>query len=214
MSCDLSSNPTNYSAASDDDLMARMSSGEADPCLRELQGRYGRRIYHFVYGLLKDAHTAGDVAQEVFEKAYLKSHLYKAGTNFRAWLFEVARNQALSTLRHKKRSPRPMSSLPPLEGESEAADLLELLPETHEERSLEEGEFMQAFADAVRDLPERYRIVFEMCVRQGNSYEDAAQALHIPTGTVAIRIMRARKRLFQALAHHLGRLRRPPACLQ
>jgi DNA-directed RNA polymerase specialized sigma24 family protein len=46
------------------------------------------------------------------------------------------------------------------------------------------------------------------------AYQDAGKQLDLPTGTVAIRIMRARKRLFAALQQHLGRLRRPPACFQ
>ena len=212
MPCDLSSNPTNYSAASDDDLMARMSSGEADPCLSELQGRYGRRIYHFVYGLLKDAHTAGDVAQEVFEKAYLKSHLYKAGTNFRAWLFEIARNQALSALRTQRRLPRPASSI--LGDDAATTDLFDSLPSGGEDRSLEEEELMREFTSAVESLPPHYRVVFDLCVRNGRPYQEAAELLGLPTGTVAIRIMRARKRLFGALSRHLDRLRRPPACFQ
>ena len=55
-------------------------------------------------------------------------------------------------------------------------------------------------------------------VRPGTTADVAATAAPeanvLPTGTVAIRIMRARKRLFSALQHHLGRLRRPPACFQ
>ena len=72
-------------------------------------------------------------------------------------------------------------------------------------------------AVAVADLPaalEHYRTVFDLCVRQGMPYQDAGKQLDLPTGTVAIRIMRARKRLFAALQQHLGRLRRPPACFQ
>ena len=65
-----------------------------------------------------------------------------------------------------------------------------------------------------RHCPSRYRTVFQLCVREGRPYQEAADQLGLPTGTVAIRIMRARKRLFRELSHHLGRLRRPPACFQ
>jgi DNA-directed RNA polymerase specialized sigma24 family protein len=51
-----------------------------------------------------------------------------------------------------------------------------------------------------------------MCVRNGASYKEAGRRLSLPTGTVAIRIMRARKRLFTGLARHFDRIRRPPAC--
>jgi RNA polymerase sigma-70 factor (ECF subfamily) len=197
---------------SDDDLMLLIEQGDAERGLTGLQDRYGRRILHFVRGLVRDAHLAQDVTQEVFEKVFLKSHLYQHGTNLRAWLFEVARNQALSALRARRRTPRPISSLSG--GEEDDQDLLESIPELRENRDLEEREFMDAFARAVEELPERYRTVFNLCVREGRPYQEAADALNLPTGTVAIRIMRARKRLFQALSRHLGRLRRPPACFQ
>jgi len=200
--------------ASDDELMAWIEAGRADEGLAALQQRYGKRILHFVRGLLRDTHLAQDVTQEVFEKVFLKSHLYQPGTNFRAWLFEVARNQALSALRSRRRNPRPISSLGNGRDATEESDLLETIPDLRENRELEEREFMQAFAEAVEELPERYREVFTLCVREGRPYQEAARLLDLPTGTVAIRIMRARKRLFQALSRHLGRLRRPPACFQ
>ncbi len=205
--------PSESAKLSDDALMALINDGDAETGVREIQDRYGKRIYHFVRGLLRDTHLAQDVTQEVFEKVFLKSHLYQSGTNFRAWLFEVARNQALSALRARRRSPRPISSLAQ-GGDDDEHDVLEALPEDRENRGLEEREFMDAFAQAVDELPERYQTVFNLCVRQGKPYQEAAALLNLPTGTVAIRIMRARKRLFQTLSKHLDRIRRPPACFQ
>ena len=195
---------------SDEDLVADLQQGRTDAALTELEQRYGKRIYHFVHGMVRDPHQAQDVTQEVFEKVLLKHDLYRPGTNFRAWLFEVARNQALTALRSRQRLPRPVSSVQPLQG----PDLLESLPARSGALELEEEEFMAAFQQAVAELPEHYRTVFELCVRQGRPYQEAGKELGLPTGTVAIRIMRARKRLFSALQHHLGRLRRPPACFQ
>jgi RNA polymerase sigma-70 factor (ECF subfamily) len=197
-------------ARSDEELIAMLQAGETETAIAELDVRYGKRIYHFVLGMVRDVHLAQDVTQEVFEKILLKHDLYRPGSNFRAWLFEVARNQALTALRSRQRLPRPVSSLQPVDG----GDLLETLPADPVGQELEEEEFMAAFQTAVDELPEHYRAVFELCVRQGKPYQEAGKALGLPTGTVAIRIMRARKRLFTALQHHLGRLRRPPACFQ
>jgi len=160
--------------------------------------------------MVRDPHLALDVTQEVFQKVLLKHDLYRPGTNFRAWLFEVARNQALTMLRSRNRLPRPISTIQPADG----TDLLESVEAKPGNEDLIEEEFMAAFQQAVADLPEHYRTVFELCVRQGRAYQDAGKELGLPTGTVAIRIMRARKKLFSALQHHLGRLRRPPACFQ
>lgn len=194
----------------DEDLVALLQAGDAAAALTEFERRYGRRIYHFVQGMVRDPHLAQDVTQDVFEKVLLKHDLYRPGTNFRAWLFEVARNQALTLLRSRQRTPRPVTSVQTADG----PDLLESLPAQAPDQQLEEEEFMAAFHTAVAGLPDHYRSVFELCVRQGKPYQDAGRELGLPTGTVAIRIMRARKRLFTALHHHLGRLRRPPACFQ
>ncbi|MBL8749578.1 MAG: RNA polymerase sigma factor [Planctomycetes bacterium] len=197
-------------ACSDEDLVAQLCGGDTNTALTRLEQRYGKRIYHFVDGMVRDCHLAQDVTQEVFEKVLRKHDHYRPGTNFRAWLFEIARNQALTALRTRQRLPRPVSSLP----HTEELDLLEALPAAGLNRDLEEAEFMTAFRAAVDDLPEHYRTVFELCVQQGQPYQDAGRTLGLPTGTVAIRIMRARKRLYGALQGHLGRLRRPPACFQ
>ncbi len=197
----------------DEDLVIRLQSGEREEPIALLEARYGKRLYHFVHGMVRDTHLAQDLVQEVLEKILLKHDLYRPGTNFRAWLFEVARNQALSALRSRQRMPKPISSLLSSEA-GEVADLLETLPARGDQRALEEEEFMTAFHAAVAALPPHYRAVFDLCVRQGMAYQDAGRQLDLPTGTVAIRIMRARKRLFAALQHHLGRLRRPPACFQ
>lgn len=186
---------TGDDARSDEDLVAMLANGEAEEALAVIDRRYGRRLYHFVHGMVRD------------------SHLAQQGTNFRAWLFEVARNQALSSLRSRQRMPKPMSSLKQIDGDEPTA-WLEAVPCERIDRSLEEEEFMAALAKAIEELPEHYQSVFDLCVRQGKPYQEAGAQLGIPTGTVAIRIMRARKRLFGTLSRHLDRLRRPPACFQ
>ncbi len=195
---------------SDEALVAALQAGRTEAAMTELEQRYGQRIFHFVRGMVRDVHLAQDVTQEVFEKVLLKHELYRPGTNFRAWLFEVARNQALTMLRSRSRLPRPVTSL----HTDDDLDVLDSVPAPADDQRLVEEEFMQAFQRAVDELPEHYRTVFEMCVRNGCAYAEAGARLGLPTGTVAIRIMRARKRLFTALQHHLGRLRRPPACFQ
>lgn len=199
----------------DDEVVAWICAGDAERGLRELERRYGRKVFHFVLGLLRDSHLASDVTAEVFEKVFLRTALYQPGTNFRAWLFEVARNQALSALRQQRRMPRPASSLASGTSLDEDDDwLASVADDSTRSRGAEEREFMAAFQEAVVELPENYRKVFELCVQQGQSYDQAARQLKIPVGTVAIRIMRARQRLFRALSRHVDRIRRPPACFQ
>ncbi len=197
----------------DDQLVKSINQGDVEAGLSVLQSRYQVKIYRFVLGLVQDTHLAQDVTQETFIKVFLKSHLYRLGTNFRAWLFEIARNQALSALRNRRRAPRPITSVAPATVDGDG-DLLDQIIGEGLSRKLEEQEFMALFSQAVRELPERYMEIFTRCVIQGRSYHEVAAELDLPTGPVAIRIMRARRRLFQALSPHLDRLRRPPACVQ
>ena len=203
--------PTDADAMmTDEDLIRQLKAGDSESAITQLDLRYGKRIYRFVQGMIRDPHLAHDVTQEVFEKVLLKHDLYRQGTNFRAWLFEVARNQALTMLRSRNRLPKPISAL----NNNDEGDFLDTVPAKPETEALVEEEFMTAFQKAVDDLPEHYSVVFDLCVRKGRPYQEAGKELGLPTGTVAIRIMRARKKLFTALQHHLGRLRRPPACFQ
>jgi RNA polymerase sigma-70 factor (ECF subfamily) len=198
-------------ALDDDDLMRGLCAGQAESVLRELSERYQARLQHFVQSLVRDPHLASDIAQEVLEKVYLKASHYRPGTNFRAWLFEIARNQALTALRSRRRSPRPISSLV---GEDVDDRTLGISVPDNSADVVEEAELMTALRAAIDELPRMYRDVFRLCVQQNRSYAEAAARLGIPTGTVAIRIMRARRRLFRSLSRHIGRVRRPPACFQ
>ena len=203
--------PTDADAMmTDEDLVRQLKAGESENAITQLDLRYGKRIYRFVQGMIRDPHLAHDVTQEVFEKVLLKHDLYRQGTNFRAWLFEVARNQALTMLRSRNRLPKPISAL----NNNDEGYFLDTVPAKPEREALVEKEFMTAFQKAVNDLPKHYSVVFDLCVRKGRPYQEAGKELGLPTGTVAIRIMRARKKLFTALQHHLGRLRRPPTYFQ
>lgn len=193
----------------DDELMRRLEAGDYEASLTAIEARYRDRITGFVRSFLQDDHLAQDVTQEVFEKVFLKSHQYRPGTCFRAWLFEIARNQARSALRNRKQAPIPISSFATT-AEEEPLDHLAI---SAGDRTPEEREFMAAFRDAVARLPEHYQYVFDLCANRGMDYRSAAQHLGVPVGTVAIRLMRARRRLFDALSQHFDRLRRPPACL-
>lgn len=198
----------------DDQLMALINAGEAEQGLEELQRRYEDRVFRMALGYLQDPQLAQEVASEVFAKVFFKSHLYRPQGNFSGWLFEVARNHALSTLRARRRRPVPVSSLPVSSDDEQEDDILHVLPDGRTHREAEEREFDEAFRKAVERLPERYRTVFDLCVCKGLPYKRTAELLGLPAGTVAIRIMRARRRLFQELSRHLDRIRRLPACFE
>jgi RNA polymerase sigma-70 factor (ECF subfamily) len=198
--------------AEDDRLILDFSQDHDEKAFRRLVEKYKDRVHRYILGFVRDDNVADDVTQEVFLKLFLKHELYQPGTHFRAWLFEVARNQALSALRRNRRIPKPISALNVNEVERDPFE--NRIVEAFDAPHLIEEEFKNLFLRAVEALPEIYREVFVYCVMQGNTYEQTSQYLEIPKGTVAIRLMRARKRLFKALSPHIGRVRRPPACFR
>ena len=97
---------TNHSLRStDDQLMAQLDAGETEPAITILRHRYEAAVKKLVHKIVRDRHTTEDVVQDVFLKVFLKAHQYQIGTNFRAWLFGIARNQALNTLRNEPYGP-------------------------------------------------------------------------------------------------------------
>lgn len=194
---------------SDDELMRRLEAGDHEATLADLDARHRGWVYRLVRRIVGDEHLAQDVTQEVIERIFLKSHLYQPGTSFRAWLAEVARNQARSALRAGRAQPLPVSNVG-----REDDELLGRMWAQPDPRLAEERELMAALQQAIARLPEHYWLVFDLCVTRGMEYQEAARHLNLPLGTVAVRLRRARQRLFAAVAPLLGRLRRPPACAQ
>lgn len=140
---------------------------------------------------------AEDLAQEVFANAYRGIDRFD-GRYPRAWLYRIASNAAAS--RARKRTP-----LLTIDGDDDTFDLVspdEITPETQVVDPVMDAEL----ADALGDLPDHYRDVIDLVDLGGSSYEDAAQTLEIPIGTVMSRLHRGRRRLREALAgSHLDR---------
>jgi RNA polymerase sigma-70 factor (ECF subfamily) len=193
---------TSLADAADDDLMAMMRAGEADQAFAVLERRHGREVRRLVQGIVRDPSLAADVATEALEKIWLERMRYQPGTNFRAWLTGVARNHALTALRALRRAVRVGGAA---WGSSEdlVAQAAQAAPEPNP--GAEEAELTTALNHAVADLPEHYRTVFELCVQQHEPYAKVSRTLHLPKGTIAIRIRRARQRLLGSLAHRLER---------
>lgn len=189
--------------STDDDLMLSIREGSANDALQVLEKRYGREVRRVVHSIVREPSLAADLAAEAIEKIWLERWHYEPGTNFRAWLLGVTRNHALTALRSLRRAVRVGAAA--WGNGQDGGELVERRGQ-HDADGAEEGELSNAVHAAVADLPDRYRTVFEMCVQQQRPYNEVSRALHLPKGTVAIRIRRARQRLFGALAHRLDRV--------
>ncbi len=175
----------------DESLLEAARHGDSD-AFTALVERYQDELYTMALRLLGSRADAADVAQETFLRAYMNLPKLR-GSSVRGWLFRVAVNAARDVQRRSVR--RPTTPL-----DDSAGKVLEL-PSTEQgpEAAAEERERAAAIRDAVMQLPLDYRAALVLRDVNDLAYEDIADALRIPLGTVKSRISRARLQLAAAL---------------
>lgn len=137
------------------------------------------RLRRYARALAGDRAAADDLVQDTLERAWSKFHLYRRGTDLRAWLFTVMHNVYVNQLR----AARPGA---PLED-----DMPELASPARESDTL----LLRDLDAAIRRLPPEQREVLLLVALEEMSYAEAAGTLGIPIGTVMSRLARAREKL-------------------
>ncbi|MHC4606081.1 MAG: sigma-70 family RNA polymerase sigma factor [Planctomycetota bacterium] len=153
-------------------------------------------LYSTALRMAGDAPTAEDLAQETAIKAYRGLHQFQPGTNMRAWLFRILRNNLINDYRKRRNAPRLMDFS---EGEPVGAlpDPSYLAVGTIEKFREEIGD---AARRALEKVPPAFRFVFLLSTLEGFSYKEIADVLEIPVGTVMSRLFRARTILRKELS--------------
>ena len=182
---------------SDEDLMARVAE-EDERAFSELVSRYQGRLTNFVSRVLNDRECADDLTQEVFVRVFVHRRNYRRGSKLSTWLFTIAANLAKNEIRRRVRR-RNWFSLDALQ--EVLKDSAMVLADGSEggERTLEREQLREAVARAIATVPEKYRIALVFRDIEGLAYEEIAQVLGIPGGTVRSRINRARSMLKRKL---------------
>jgi RNA polymerase sigma-70 factor, ECF subfamily len=185
---------------SDAELIERCRRGEVEE-FRLLVKRYQDRVYNLAFRLLGSSEDARDAAQDTFIRVFSALPRFEVDRPFAPWLFRIATNACYGRLR--ERQP-PMVFLDALAVE-EADTLLAAStavrsgtgdPQEELARSLRDEEIRRA----VLALPEPYRTAALLRFMEEMSYDEIAQALEMPLGTVKTCLHRARRRLREALA--------------
>jgi RNA polymerase sigma-70 factor (ECF subfamily) len=156
-----------------------------------LINRYKSRLTRYLSTLLRDAGDSEDIAQETFIKAYLALGSFRGESSFSTWFFRIGINTAKRALvRNKRRFPRAVE--PPGEAAgSRQHSAAETDYDTPEAR-LESKQILNLLNSALDGLPEEQRDALVLRELEGLSYEEIAQQMHSPVGTVRSRIHRAR----------------------
>jgi RNA polymerase sigma-70 factor (ECF subfamily) len=151
------------------------------------------QMYNYAMYLTGERDEANDLLQETFLKAYRFYDKYEEGTNAKAWLYRIMRNTYINEYRRLKR-------LPDLVEFDEQISAPYFAPDVQRSATQFEGElFGDEIATAIARLPEKFKSVIMLRDVEDLPYEEIAEALDIPVGTVRSRLHRARALLFDRL---------------
>ncbi|HKW78886.1 MAG TPA: sigma-70 family RNA polymerase sigma factor [Candidatus Limnocylindria bacterium] len=175
----------------DQDAVQRVLAGDAE-AFSILVERYGGRVYNIALRITNDADAAADCAQDAFVRAYRALHQYDPALPFAPWLYRITTNASLNHVQrwHAHETPTDPAELPE-SPEPDAAG-----PESSALRREELDEVLAAIAE----LPPHFRAALTLRHMQQLSYQEVADALGIPLGTVKTHLHRARAALKSRLA--------------
>ena len=176
------------SAVADCDLVTRAIAGREDG-FEELVRRYQRPIAAYVYRMVGDYDAALDLTQEVFIKVYASLARYRSEYKFSTWIYKIAHNAAVDHLR--RHSTREQSLIKQTDGEQ--YDLPIESKRLSPEQESEKAERRAEIEAVVRQLPAAYRELIVLRHSHDMSYDEIAEVMGLPLGTVKNRLFRARE---------------------
>lgn len=157
-------------------------------------------VARFARALTREPADADDLVQETFLRAFRSWHTFIPGSDARRWLFTIARNAWTRRQQRERIYVQPEDTDP--QAEALAAVRLQRDAGTTLDAVFSQLDVGPAITRAIRDLPEVYRLAVQLVDVEGLSYEEAADTLEIPVGTVRSRLFRGRRLLQQALVDH------------
>jgi len=177
----------------DSDLVGRCLAGE-EGAYGLLLKKYKRPVFSLVYRMVRQREEAEELASEAFFKAFRALPGFDPAQPFSSWIFKIASNLSIDWLRKRRL-------------ETSSLDEEDSVWEVPDERPtaedvLEKKQTMQVVEDAIGKLAPDYRVVVLLRHQEERSYEEIADILGLPLGTVKIRLFRAR----EELKKRLGRL--------
>lgn len=157
------------------------------------------QLYNFAQWLTQDRAEAEDLVQETYTKALRGFASFQQGTNFRAWMYRILRNTFLTS-----RTGLRATATTSMDSEDDTVPAV-ADPETPESILIEHSN-QQLLQTAIEELPVHFREVLLLCEVEEMSYQEMAEALVIPIGTVMSRLSRARAALRKNLRGKLSKV--------
>lgn len=192
-------NPNLTEKAQRDYRLVTMAVNHGDQkAYAELMSYYKDSIYFMLLKMTNNASDADDLTIEAFGKAFRKLDQYTPEYAFSTWLFKIASNNCIDYIRKKKKNTY---SLDQGFDDEEGSELVHSIPgETPDpEAKFIEQQKIKLMHEVVEKLKPHYRRLVELRYFKEYSYEEIADELHLPLGTVKAQLFRARDLLFQIL---------------
>ncbi len=177
---------------SDAELVAASQGGDQD-AFAQLVQRHQRRVFNLVFRMLQQYEEANEVTQETFLAAWQGLSSFRGDARFSTWLYRIAYNCCLKQLEQRKKDKA-------LNAAIQAEHLLDHADK--EERAstvLEIHDFQNLVREHLSMLPAKYRVVLVLRHLQEMTYEEMAEILTIPIGTIKTHLFRARNLLKERL---------------
>lgn len=185
-------------ARRDYELVKRALNEKDQKAYAELMDRYRESIYFMLLKMVNNKDDAEDLTIEAFGKAFRRLAQYTPQFAFSTWLFKIASNNGIDFIRKKRiRALSLDTGFRNEDGDSMEIAVTDDQPDPIE--ALERKERLNLMRDVVTRLKPRYRTLIELRYFEEYSYEEIAEELDLPLGTVKAQLFRARDFLFQIL---------------
>jgi RNA polymerase sigma-70 factor (ECF subfamily) len=180
-------------SSDDNRLIADCLAGDSS-AFGELVRRHQDRLYNTVYRLLDNHEDAYDVVQDAFLNAYQSLDSFKGDSLFFTWLYRIAVNTAISFKRKRRAMVRIDTT-----GSNPVIEPLDPSEEARPGHALEQAEQEQRIQQALARVSAEHRAVLILKDMEGQKYEEMAETLGVPIGTIRSRLHRARLELREIL---------------
>jgi len=186
----------------DREVVALAKAGR-EAAYRELLSRYERPVFSLIYRMVRDRALAEDLAQETFIKVLNALDTYRPEFKFSSWIFKIANNAAIDQLRKREVETLSLDGAPSARtaDEVEATALQAVDRGESPLAELESRELGTEIEQAIGRLRPEYRTAILLRHVEGRAYEEIAEVMDLPLGTVKTYIHRARLELREYLAH-------------
>jgi RNA polymerase sigma-70 factor (ECF subfamily) len=191
-----------YKKLTDQEIVVLARQGR-EAAYRELIVRYQRPVFSLIYRLVRDREKSEDLSQETFIKVLNALDRYDPSYKFSSWIFKIAHNTSLDHLRKKEPQTLSLEGSPHAEtaSEQEASVIQALSTEETPEDYAASRELGATLEVAIGKLRPEYRTAIVLCHVEGRPYEEIAETMGVPLGTVKTYIHRARNELKKELEH-------------